>query len=100
MGGPCACYTLVTLPLRKRQAALKAFYSDHFVLPLPEGHRFPMQKYRLLREGVAREVPTIEFHEAPFTTDGVLALAHHPAYLERVFDGTLSLTEQKTIGFP
>ncbi|MEY3076990.1 MAG: hypothetical protein RI892_48, partial [Pseudomonadota bacterium] len=23
---------------------MKAFYSDHFVLPLPEGHRFPMAK--------------------------------------------------------
>ncbi len=31
---------------------LKGFYCDHFVLPLPEGHRFPMQKYRLLREQV------------------------------------------------
>ena len=29
---------------------MKAFYSDHFVLPLPEGHRFPMAKYQLLRD--------------------------------------------------
>lgn len=89
-------------PLRKRQAkaALKAFYSDHFVLPLPEGHRFPMRKYRLVREVVRDTLPDIEFHEAPFTTDGVLALAHHPAYIERVAGGTLSAAEQKAIGFP
>ena len=31
---------------------MKVFYSDHFVLPLPEGHRFPMTKYSLLRERV------------------------------------------------
>lgn len=70
------------------------------MLPLPEGHRFPMQKYRLVREGVTRAVPNVEFHEAPFTTDGVLALAHHPDYIDRVSRGTLSSAEQKAIGFP
>ena len=33
---------------------LPAFYSDCFELPLPDGHRFPMAKYRLLRERVQR----------------------------------------------
>jgi acetoin utilization deacetylase AcuC-like enzyme len=79
---------------------LKAFYSDHFVLPLPNGHRFPMQKYRLIREGARIAVPDIEFHEAPLTSDGVLALAHHPRYIQAVSTGTLSSAEQKIIGFP
>lgn len=81
-------------------STLKAFYSDHFVLPLPEGHRFPMQKYRMVREGVGAASPQVQFHEAPHTTDGVLALAHHPAYIQRVCSGTLSDAEQKAIGFP
>jgi hypothetical protein len=34
---------------------MKAFYSDTFVLPLPEQHRFPMAKYRLLRERLVEE---------------------------------------------
>src|SRR5438309_1412386 len=34
------------------RAAMQAFYADHFVLPLPPGHRFPMVKYALLRERV------------------------------------------------
>jgi acetoin utilization deacetylase AcuC-like enzyme len=79
---------------------VKAFYSDHFVLPLPAGHRFPMQKYRLIREGAQNAVTGIEFHEAPHTTDGVLALAHHPLYIRSVSNGTLSPAEQKIIGFP
>ena len=29
-----------------------AFYADHFVLPLPDGHRFPMAKYSRLRQRV------------------------------------------------
>ena len=79
---------------------LKAFYSDHFVLPLPAGHRFPMQKYRLLREAVQDAIPDIELHEAPAATDGMLALAHHPDYIHRVSIGALSAAEQKNIGFP
>jgi acetoin utilization deacetylase AcuC-like enzyme len=80
--------------------ALKAFYSDHFVLPLPAGHRFPMQKYRLLRERAADVVPGIDFVEAPDIGNGVLALAHHPDYIRRVSLGELSNAEQRQIGFP
>jgi acetoin utilization deacetylase AcuC-like enzyme len=79
---------------------LKAFYSDRFVLPLPPGHRFPMRKYSLLREAVAAKLPLVTFEEAPHTTDGVLALAHHPNYIHRVTSGSLTESEQKQIGFP
>lgn len=77
-----------------------AFHSDHFVLPLPEGHRFPMGKYRLLREGVAASLPGIRLFEAPAATDGQLALAHTPRYVEAVAQGLLSPAEQREIGFP
>lgn len=79
---------------------MKAYYSDRFVLPLPEGHRFPMRKYRMLRDAVAATLPQVEFDEAPHTTDGVLALAHHPHYIHRVASGALSADEQRAIGFP
>ena len=35
---------------------MHAYYADHFVLPLPEGHRFPMAKYRMLRDRIAEPV--------------------------------------------
>lgn len=59
-----------------------------------------MRKYRLLREGVQAALAEVEFAEAPAATDGVLALAHHPLYIERVCSGRLSAAEQKAIGFP
>jgi acetoin utilization deacetylase AcuC-like enzyme len=34
---------------------VNAFYSDTFVLPLPDGHRFPMAKYARLRERLLAE---------------------------------------------
>ena len=79
---------------------MRAFYSDHFVLPLPSGHRFPMAKYRMIREGVAQSVASLEFHEAVAATDGVLALAHHPVYVDQVSRGVLPERMQKDIGFP
>ena len=77
-----------------------AFVSDHFVLPLPEGHRFPMQKYRLLRERVAVELPGVVLREAPVASDGELALAHTPGYIDAVSRGLLSAAQQREIGFP
>ena len=78
---------------------LNAYYSDHFVLPLPPGHRFPMQKYRMLREQVGL-IPGIVLNEAPTTSNGVLALAHHPGYIAAVVEGSLAPAQQKAIGFP
>lgn len=59
-----------------------------------------MQKYRMLRDAVAGTLPSVILEEAPAATDGVLALAHHPHYIQRVIAGALSAAEQKAIGFP
>ena len=79
---------------------MKAFYSDHFVLPLPEGHRFPMAKYSMLRKGVAQELHGVQLLEAPVATEGELALAHTPDYVQAVKSGTLSSEALREIGFP
>jgi len=79
---------------------VKAFYSDRFVLPLPDGHRFPMAKYRLLRERIAADLPGVALAEPPPASDGVLALAHTPDWIERLSLGRLTVLEQRAIGFP
>jgi acetoin utilization deacetylase AcuC-like enzyme len=78
---------------------MHAFYTDHFVLPLPEGHRFPMEKYRLLRETIAAH-PQITLLEAPAASDTQLLYAHTPGYIQKVLAGELSEPEQRAIGFP
>jgi hypothetical protein len=59
---PVACYTRASSghPV----CPLKAFYSDHFVLPLPAGHRFPTQRYRLVREVAQAQIPDLELDDA------------------------------------
>ncbi len=79
---------------------MHAFYSGHFVLPLPEGHRFPMAKYAMLRDRLALELPDVAMLEAPRATDGELALAHTPAYIAAIHNGTLSGPAMREIGFP
>jgi acetoin utilization deacetylase AcuC-like enzyme len=79
---------------------LQAFYADHFVLPLPEGHRFPMAKYARLRERLAAELPQVSLREAQPASDGELALVHTPAYIDAVRSGTLAPAAQREIGFP
>jgi len=78
---------------------MQAFYADQFVLPLPPGHRFPMPKYRLLRERL-EGLAGLEMQQAPAASDGELALAHTPAYVSAVSEGTLSAAQQREIGFP
>jgi len=77
-----------------------AFYADHFVLPLPAGHRFPMQKYSMLRDAVVRSVPGVRLHEAPRADDDALALAHTGTYIADVSAGRLDPARQREIGFP
>ena len=79
---------------------MRAFYSDQFVLPLPEGHRFPMAKYRLLRDRLSLELPDLKLAAAEPASDGELALVHTPSYIQSVVQGTLSAAQQKEIGFP
>ena len=81
---------------------MKAFYSDTFVLPLPEGHRFPMTKYRRLREVLLAQHVVDESDlvvPAPAEWDDI-RLAHCAAYVEAVANGTLTADAQRRIGFP
>lgn len=79
---------------------MKAFYSDQYVLPLPEGHRFPMRKYRLTRDLAAARVPDLELVQPLPASREALALAHDDAYIDAVIAGTLTAREQREIGFP
>ena len=79
-----------------------AFYCDHFVLPLPEGHRFPMAKYSRLRaklvaDGVLGEG---DLRVPDPATDDQLRLVHSAGYVSRVSAGELTPAEIRRIGFP
>jgi len=80
---------------------VRAFFCDTYEVPLPPGHRFPMPKYRMLRERLVGEgvLASGELEESGVIDRSSLLLAHTPEYLEAVFAGTLSEAEQRRLGF-
>jgi len=78
---------------------MKAFYSDQFVLPLPEGHRFPMSKYERLRERLTGDTG-LELLVPAAASDEELLRVHTPTYLKQVVVGTLPREAVRRIGFP
>ncbi len=81
---------------------MTVYYTDTFVLPLPPGHRFPIDKYRLLRnELLAREiVPPNKLREARPADARQISLVHDPAYVQAIMDGSLERQKQRRIGLP
>ena len=81
---------------------MKIFYSDQFVLPLPDGHKFPMVKYSMLRERVVASgiCGDGELRIPRAVTDEEILRAHEAGYLRRVVGGTLDRKEVRRIGFP
>jgi acetoin utilization deacetylase AcuC-like enzyme len=78
---------------------VKAYYTDHFVLPLPDGHRFPMEKYRLLRDYVSKTAG-IELLEPRAASNMDLLRVHTEDYIQAVSGGQLTNAQIREIGFP
>ena len=78
---------------------LRAYAHDRFHYELPEGHRFPLGRYRMLREAIEAE-GIAQVLEADAATDDDLLLAHDPLYVDRVKNGRMSDRELKAFGLP
>jgi acetoin utilization deacetylase AcuC-like enzyme len=78
------------------------FYTDTFVLPLPAGHRFPMDRYRRLRKRLSADhrFRPQQFLVPAAATDEQLLRVHSQDWLHRVVTGALTRDEQRRIGFP
>lgn len=81
---------------------MRVFYADHHHVELPDTHRFPMRKYRLLREALlSRRVLTPGQLDAssPIREDAILR-THCPDYVRRALVGELDAKQQRRIGLP
>jgi acetoin utilization deacetylase AcuC-like enzyme len=78
---------------------VKTFHCDHFVLPLPDGHRFPMEKYALLRRRVAAH-PDVELVVPDAAADADLRRVHSESWTSAVVGGSLDRGQVRRIGFP
>ncbi len=88
--------------MSKLPPKFKVFHSDQYDLPLPEGHRFPMEKYSLLRKSLVDQeiIPKENLIEAPLATKEDILRAHSEIYFQKIESGSLNKKEQRLIGFP
>src|SRR6201981_1120174 len=77
----------------------RLFYADHCVLPLPPEHKFPIKKYRMLRELLVKD-GFFTLEEAPLAHIETIVLAHVWGYVEAFLQGALSAGAMRRIGFP
>jgi acetoin utilization deacetylase AcuC-like enzyme len=81
---------------------MQVFYADIYVLPLPPEHRFPIEKYRLVREELLRQnvLHASELHLPQPATLDQIKLAHSADYVHAIYDGTIERLAMRKIGFP
>ncbi len=81
---------------------LHCWSSAHYVIALPEGHRFPIAKYALLRDAVLADgvVPAAAMHDPARAPVEDVRRVHDADYIERLVRGTMPAAEQRALGFP
>ena len=77
----------------------RLFYTDQYAIDLPPEHRFPMSKYRMIRDLLAAD-GWFDFVAAPLASSDTVELAHDPAYVARFLKGAVSPQDMRRIGFP
>jgi acetoin utilization deacetylase AcuC-like enzyme len=78
---------------------MRLFFSDHYPIPLPPGHKFPAAKYALLRQKLEAD-GVFRFEPAPLAERESIERAHDQAYVASILDGTVDARVMRRIGFP
>jgi acetoin utilization deacetylase AcuC-like enzyme len=89
-------------PAKNPAMPLPLIYHDDYSPAFPAEHRFPMDKFSLLRDhlvasGLTRDSDLLRPELCPAD---VLALAHDRAYIERYMSGQLAREDQRRLGLP
>jgi len=81
---------------------IKVAYSPVYKYTLPDGHRFPMDKYELVPQQLLLEGTLTQenfFHPQQLTKEEIL-LTHTLAYYNKLHSLPLVRKEERAIGFP
>lgn len=81
---------------------LKVFYTDKYRVPLPDGHRFPMTKYKLTREFLITNniLKESELFEPNIATEEEILLVHSEDYYESFRTGSIDEKTIRRLGLP
>lgn len=81
---------------------LKVAWHNLYSHPLPEGHRFPMEKYELIPEQLMYEgtITKENLFEPSILPEADILRVHSKAYLNKLLHEKLEKSEARKIGFP
>ena len=81
---------------------LKVAWNEHYTIPLPEGHRFPMIKYDLIPEQLLYEgtIKSENIFSPELLSEKNLLAIHQKDYWLKLKHGKLSKDEIRKTGFP
>ena len=81
---------------------IQFYYNDLFHVDMPEGHRFPMEKYSAFRRQAQQRLyslPSVALHPSPLASLADLETTHDPAYIQRYLTGRVTAQEKRDSGF-
>jgi acetoin utilization deacetylase AcuC-like enzyme len=86
----------------KSVTGLPVVYHPDYVAPLPAGHRFPMAKFRLLRDLLIQDgiVEPEQIYQPHLPSAELIQLVHTSNYVAAYCEGTLDEKAQRRIGLP
>ena len=82
---------------------MQLFYNDIWEVPLPEKHKFPMEKYKFVRkrlQSILQPGKLGVFHPSPLASVIDLETTHCSNYIRRFVEGRFTEKENKAVGFP
>jgi acetoin utilization deacetylase AcuC-like enzyme len=81
---------------------IKLAYSDQYFYPLPEGHKFPMEKYALVKDQLLYEgcyLPD-QIIDPGLADEALVQEIHSPDYYRQLKEGNIGQSMQRKIGLP
>lgn len=77
-------------------------WNELYAHSLPEGHRFPMEKYNLIPEQLIYEgtITNANIHNPGFLDESIVLMTHKQEYWHRLLHGQLTPREVRKTGFP
>ena len=77
-------------------------YHPDYVAPLPDGHRFPMPKFKLLRDLLIKDgvIKPEQVFQPQLPNLELIELVHTPEYVRAYCEGRLEYKAQRRIGLP
>src|SRR5438477_11620326 len=95
----CVSKTSTSAISRAGEMSRRLWFCDHHEIPLPPGHKFPMRKYRLLRNLLTAD-GIYALEPAPFADRAAIERVHDPPYVRGFMEGALDARVMRRIGFP